>query len=220
MRTPDLIGKVAALLAASTLVLASSHATPLAYSSGSVALPLEAEPVGASLVTSLNSSFTGINVFLATNFTGTLLSQVWSGDTSNPYGGLTFTYVLSNDATSSVNDPLNFMKLSRFDGFQTDVSFFGLGNVPTSVERSTALNLGRQISFEFATPTRLQPGTSSAILIIQTDALAWQLGNASIIDDAIANAFTLVPDVAVPEPTTLSLALVGIVGIALRRRNP
>ncbi len=177
-------------------------------------LSSEAEPVGASILNSLASPFSGVDILGNINFTGTLTSTVWTGDTSNPFvGGLTFTYLLANNGSSA--DPLVRMTLSRFDGFQTDVSYFGLGLVPTSVER-TLSNSGRQVAFNFETPFRLQPGVSSALLIIQTDAYAWQLGNASVIDDATANALTLVPATNIPEPT--SVALLGIGGLMLATR--
>lgn len=194
--------------------LTFTHATAFAASllpGSTLLLSSEAEPVGASILNSVASPFVGVDILGNTNFTGTLTSTVWTGDTSNPFvGGLTFTYLLTNDGSSA--DPLVRMTLSRFDGFQTDVSYFGLGSVPTSAERSLS-NSGRQVAFNFETPFRLQPGTSSALLIIQTDAFAWQNGNASVIDDATANALTFVPAAIVPEPT--SMALLGIGGLIL-----
>lgn len=202
------------LIVVTTLATSLSFAAPLSPG-GALSLSAEAEPVGAIVATSAFSQFEGLDIFGNTNFTGTLTTTVWSGDTSNPFsGGLTFTYLLSNSSSSS--DALVRMTLSRFDGFQTDVSYFGPGSVPTSVERGLA-NSGRQISFNFETPFRLQPGTSSALLIIQTDAFAWQNGNASIIDDATANTLTLVPAIAVPEPTSVALLAVGGLLIAARK---
>lgn len=204
------------LITAFALTESTTLATTLLPGS-TLSLSSEAEPVGASILTFVSSPFAGVDVLGNTNFTGTLTSTVWTGDTSNPYfGGLTFTYLLSNNASSA--DPLVRMTLSRFDGFQTDVSYFGLGSVPTSVERSLS-NSGRQVAFNFETPFRLQPGNSSALLIIQTDAFAWQYGNASVIDDATANALTLVPANVIPEPSSLALLVIGGMMLSARCRR-
>lgn len=178
----------------------------------------EPEPVGATLIASTNVSFAGINFFGNTNFTGTLLSQVWSGDTSNPFGGLTFTYRLQNNSSSL--DALGRLTLSSYAGYQTDVSFNGPGVVPLNAVRSVG---GNQIDFNLLSgPPNFQhnliPGASTPVLILQTDSLIYNLGNASVIDTAVANAVALVPTAIVPEPTTLALAGLGLLATAMRRK--
>ena len=96
----------------------------------SIALPLEAEPVGATLVHSAAVNFSALT------FSGTLTSKVWSGDTSNPHGGLTFTYELSNNLVSA--DPIDRFTLSSYAGFLVDASYNGPGIVPTAVQRNAA----------------------------------------------------------------------------------
>jgi hypothetical protein len=202
-----------------TFSATSGNATLLNPGSGAVPVPLELDPVAGTVVASQTSFFTGTDGFGTTNFTGSLVTTVLAGDPLNPFGGLTFTYLLSNDPTSSINDPFERLTLSRFDGFLTDVSYnllFG-GVVPTSMERSLS-SAGRQIAFEYDTPFRIQPGQSSALLVVQTDALYWQLGSASVIDNAVASALILAPSLVVPEPSILTLALCGA-GLLIARRR-
>lgn len=194
----------------------TTQAVPLAPGTASPLFP-ESEPLGATLVATTNVAFAGINFFGNVNFTGTLQSSVWAGDASNPFGGLTFTYLLHNNAGSL--DALGRLTLSRYTGFFTDVSFNGPGVVPFNVVRSGS---GDQIDFNLLSgpPTfqhNLLPGQSTALLIIQTDSPVYHLGNASVIDSAVANMIAFVPR-AVPEPTAAALALAGV-GVAWARRR-
>ena len=209
------------LTLAAVLSFAPANATPL-LPGGSASLFLEPEPVGASLVASTNVSFTGVNFFGDTKFTGSLLSQVWSGDSSNPFGGLTFTYILSND-NSSV-DAIGRLTLSSFGGYSTDVSFFTntfSGVIPFNAVRSGGS--GDQIDFNLLSgPPNFQhnllPGESTYLLVLQTSSPVYNIGNASIIDSAVANAVALVPTTVVPEPGTLGLATLGLAGLFARRK--
>ena len=51
----------------------------------------ETDPTGGTVLSSLSAPF------VAGTYSGTLISQVISGDPSNPLGGLTFTYLLTNN---------------------------------------------------------------------------------------------------------------------------
>lgn len=175
----------------------------------SISLSSEAEPAGAALVTTLAVPFA------APTFSGTLITTVWSGDTSNPFGGLTFTYQLSNNAVSP--DPLDRFTLSSYAGFQTDVSYFGAGIVPTSAVRNPS---GNQISFNFTGPFQgtLTPGASSPLLIIQTGSAGYQNSLAGVINSSSVNVATLAP-LAVPEPTTAVLLTLGALSLVVRRKS-
>lgn len=182
-----------------------------------ISLSFENEPVGATLITSINSPFAGVNFLGNTNFTGNLVSSVYAGDTSNPFGGLTFTYLLSNAGTST--DALGRLTLSSFTGRLTDVGYKNAGIIPLNAVRDAG---GDQIAFNLLTPLfqhSLTPGTSTVLLTIQTDALIYNIGNASIIDSATANAPALVPTSIVPEPGILSLAGMGLAATLLRRKS-
>jgi hypothetical protein len=175
----------------------------------SIALPSEAEPVGATLVTSSTVNFSALT------FSGTLISKVWSGDTSNPHGGLTFTYELSNNLVSP--DAIDRFTLSSYAGFLVDASYNGAGIVPTAVQRNTA---GNQISFNFSGIGEgiLIQGGSSPVLILQTDSQTWQDSIGGVINSSTVNVATFAP-LAVPEPTSLALVLLGAGAFVWRRKK-
>jgi hypothetical protein len=152
--------------------------------------------------------------FTALTFSGTLTSKVWTNDSSNPFGGLTFTYELSNNLSSL--DAIDRFTLSRYTGFQVDASYFGAGIVPTEVRRTGS---GNQISFDFSGPSEgiLVQGTSSPVLILQTDSAVWQVSNAGVINSSTVNVATFAP-LAVPEPATAALFLLGAVALGMRRK--
>ncbi len=210
--------KFFALLAVGAFATSLSQATLLSPGAG-ISLSPEAEPVGATLVDSLTSPVNGVNNANTTVFTGNLVSSVWSGDTSNPFGGLTFSYQLHNDANSL--DAIGELNLSSFAGFLTDVGFDGPGVVPLAATRSGIPVPDSKISFLLLTPfpnlqDNLLPGQSTVLLIIQTDASAYDRGNAAIINSGTANTSTLVP--VVPEPSTLALAALGLMAVAAMRK--
>ena len=175
----------------------------------SIVLPSEAEPVGASLVTSSVINFSSLT------FSGILTSKVWANDTSNPFlGGLTFTYEISNDSGST--DPIDRLTLSSYSGFQVDASYFGPGIVPTSAVRNPA---GNQVTFDFEGlfEGTLVAGTTSPILILQTDSLVWQVSNAAVINSSSVNVATFAP-LAVPEPTAAILFVASALIFGFRRK--
>jgi hypothetical protein len=175
----------------------------------SILLPAEAEPVGASLVTSSTINFSALT------FSGTLTSKVWSGDTSNPFGGLTFTYEISNDLLSA--DPIDRFTLSSYAGFLVDASYSGAGVVPTTVTRNPA---GNQISFNFSgiSEGTLIQGSSSPVLILQTSAATYQNSIGGVINSSTVNVATFAP-LAVPEPTTAALLALGAIALGWRRKQ-
>jgi len=208
---------LAGVLAAFSLSLSLVQAgAPLPPNSAVLGLSAGSGPVGASLVASSNVPFNGLDFANNILFSGSLLSSVYSGDTSNPYGGLTFTYQLSS-LPSSVN-AIDRLTLNRFSGVQADVSYTGAGIVPSRASRTAN---GDLIAFVFEDGLflpSLVPGGSSPILVIQTSSQVYDIGNASIIDGATASVPTYTP-LAVPEPTTLALSALGILALAARRKS-
>jgi PEP-CTERM motif len=204
----SVIRKSSVLLAVMAVGVCGANASLLAPGS-SLTLTSEAEPMGGTAIATLSTPF------VAPTFSGTLVTTVWSGDTSNPFGGLTFTYQLSNNSISP--DPMDRFTLSSYAGYSTDVSYFGAGIVPNSVVRNPA---GNQISYNFTGPFEgtLIQGASSALLIIQTDAAGYQDSVAGIINSSSVNAATFAP-VTIPEPATAALFLVGALALAVRRKS-
>ncbi len=213
MRTNLYLLKAASLLVAIVLPLTSLKAALLSPNTF-ITPTLEAGPVNASLLATTNVSFSAIDAGNNVLFSGTLISSVWSGDTSNPYSGLTFTYQLSS-APGSLHT-IDRLTLNSFSGLLTDVGYNGTGIVPIRAIRPGS----DLIAFDFENvlfqPT-LGPGLSSATLVIQTDSPYWNIGNGSVINGATANLSAFAP-VAVPEPTSMALVGLGIAAFLLRRK--
>jgi len=162
--------------------------------------------------------------FLSASLNGTLISKVFSGDSTSPLAGLTFTYqiILSPGSPNAVSQ----FNVSRFGSFLTDVSFFGDGatNTPPSfISRSTeGGGIGDVMQFHFGPPgatDSLFPGHTSSLLIVQTDSVNWQPTTASIIDGvAVPNIASLAP-FTIPEPSTAVLGIAGLIAFAFARRK-
>lgn len=195
------------------LVLATSQAwaAPL-LPGGTAAAVLEPDPVGGSVVAGPL-----VTPLVGAAFTGTITSTVISGDVSNPYGGLTFVYHVSNDATSIHS--IGRATLTGFTGFLTDVSYGAPGVAPAVQDRSVD---GDVVGFSFVGPplgpSVLPPGTTSALLVVQTDAREWTTAIGNAINGSIASGPIFAP--MIPEPATLGfLALSGLGLLSSRRRR-
>ncbi len=180
----------------------------------------ETDPVGGTSVATLTAPFS-----VAGAFSGTLKTEVFSGDTSNTLGGLTFVYTLTNDGVAGVNS-IGRLSMSEFGGFGVDASYqipVVAGTVaPGSIDRNPA---GDVVGFNFVPVATdpatgfLSPGTTSALLVLQTDAASYATGGfGSLIDGGVGTVSAIVP---VPEPASVVLTLVGIAAAALysRRRS-
>lgn len=179
----------------------------------SVAALSSSYPVGGTLLATTSSPFS------AGVISGTLVSSVFLFDAANPYGagtngGLTFTYQLS--IASSSPDASSEMTVSSFSSFLTDVSYNTVGSDvnPSNFSRSSG---GDTVRFIFLSQP-VGDGQSSALLVVQTDAVAYHPTMAGIIDGLTVNVASLAP-IAVPEPTSGALILLGLglVGLCLRR---
>jgi len=218
------IKNVIGSIAVSLVLLAgvfSAGAIPLSPGQSTNAVG-ELDPVGATLLFQTNKFFT------SDSFSGTLISSVYSGDLSNNLGGLTFTYQFNIDLGSA--DAAKSLTVGStsggFGGYLTDVSF-QIPNIfdiaPDSVSRSpAATGGGRNITFDFAGNGYVLPGDTTAVLVIQTSANGFILGNASLQDDvALPNIVTLIPT-TIPEPTSFALfsfGFIGLVGITYQKRQ-
>lgn len=171
-------------------------------------VPGEADPVGGNVL------FTITVPFVAPTFSGNLTSTVTANDSSNPFGGLTFTYLLTNDVISA--HPIGRLTLNGFAGALTDASYLAptVGRIPTLANRAVADVIG----FNFIDgigPGVLSPGLTSSVLVVQTDALQYITSFVSVINGTVANVPSLAP---APEPGTALLCGLGAV-LMLRRRS-
>lgn len=196
------------------LLAAPAFAAPLPPSTVIFADP-QPDPTGGAVVAG------GIPVpFVAATFSGMLTSTVIAGDPSNPFGGLTFTYQISNDAGSP--GEIDRLTLNGFFGFLADGSYQipAAGLVPTLNDRDAS---GDVIGFTFlGAPVgsgTLMPGLTSALLVVQTDAPFYVLSTAAIIDGSVTTAPIFAPSLFVPEPATISMAALGLGALALVARR-
>jgi hypothetical protein len=167
--------------------------------------------------------------------TGTLLSAVFL----NPTGTLDFYYQVTNNVGSASS--LRAESNVAFGGFLAAVAFradcntgavvcaggFVAGNLaeaPQTADRN-ADPTGNTIGFNF-TPAppgqKIEPGTTSPVLIISTNATNWKAGNAEVLDGGSATVAAFQPAAAVvtgvPEPASLALIGFGLVALAGVRR--
>jgi hypothetical protein len=172
-------------------------------------------PAGVVVLGPVVASLTSPVVDDLGNFAATLTSTVHTGG-SNPLGGLTFTYTLSNDLLPPTNaDALYAFSVLWNPSYipavvDIDTAPPGIGVVPFAF---AATGTGMVFAFNFVA---LPVGSSSVTIAVGTAAPAWTMGDAGIINGSTEDSRALVP---VPEPSTYALlAGLGLVGFAAYRR--
>jgi hypothetical protein len=201
----------------------TSHASAALMAPGaSILASGEPDPTGGVVVGS-----SGPLPFATANYSGTLDSTVLLGDPSNPFGpgSLTFTYRLVNNAVST--GEIDRLTVNDYAGFLVDASFQTppTGVPPTLTSRSGGP--GDVVGFTFVGAPLgagvLVPGSTSALLVVQTNAKFFGPTLASVINGQVTSVGSFAPGGlggGIPEPCSVVLAAIGFIGLApLARRK-
>jgi hypothetical protein len=202
-------------VAACLLCLPSSHADTLNAGTTLYPAPGEGDPIVGAPLASINVPFS------TALYSGTLLSEVYDNDITNPYDGLTFVYRLTNDPGSL--DDIHRLTINNFADFQIDASYQDTaGLAATLITRSNVGTVGFAFFGDPLGPGDLSPGLTSALLVLQTDAQTFVPTFASVINGTITSVDSFSPEPIVPEPSTAVLLAMGAAGAAsqaYRRRR-
>jgi hypothetical protein len=171
----------------------------------------------------LRASLSGTWTNTTSTMSGTYVTAVYS-DPLNTFGAgdLDFVYQVFNNANSI--DSVGRTTAINFTGWLTDVGFTLTGStlgagfvngtvIPISVDRSLS---GDSIGFSFTPPilAAINPGQTSMVLVIETNATLFTAGNFNLIDGGVTTVAAFEPLAArVPEGSALSM--LGISGFAL-----
>jgi hypothetical protein len=219
MRT---LGKSLAISAALGLALATSqaHATLLPINS-TVTPNAQANPlVGTTILA--NTGVQNFNVSAGpSSIIGTGQEWVVRGFAGNPFGAGDLTFVYQVTLTGGQSSPGVPAILERVTGsgyisaFLTDAGYnqSDAQVIPASASRSAP----DIVSFNFVPPIGV--GQTSALLIVNTNALAFTASTMTVQDGLTANLSGFSP--AVPEPSSvvmMGMGAVALCGVALRRR--
>jgi hypothetical protein len=198
----------------STLSLQAVSIFPGTTLSPSVFEPL---PTGVTVVNTLSTPFASATL------AGNLLTRIYNNDSSNPWGTDKLTFVYQLTLSDELTDAATRFTVSSFSGFHTDVSYDNSAS-PTSIlpiDFTRSTGVGAVAGFDFGV-TGISPGQTSALLIVQTDAIDYKLTLAGVIDGSVASPHSFAPLAVpnIPEPGSSFILMAGISTLlALHRRS-
>ena len=215
-RALSMVGVLCGALCVVTLGTSAAQATILTVSNTVFAVG-SPSPTGGIVIASQSQPFA------TATYSGTLYSEVVAGDPSNALGGLDFLYQIKSDVTSPEN--IERITINRYTGYTVNGSFQtpNAGTIaPNLFDRLVNDVIGASFNNLLGGPGSLPAGSTSSIIVLQTNAPSFQGTFASLIDGLTTQVNTYAPSgQPIPEPGTFVLAAIGIAALALvaRRRK-
>ena len=181
------------------------------------AVPVTAPPILAGALATAVTPFASVPG--GVSFTGSLTSEVFADDGTNPFaGGLIFTYIVTSTGGS---DAITGFRVNGYAGWLVEVAQAVIGgtDAPTS-GASRSSGSGDTIRFDFFSTPELKLNSSNE-LIVYTNAVSWMNTTFTAQDGASTGGVGPALSPA-PEPASvIAWGLMGLIGLgyAWRRRS-